>query len=197
MQPWVMSLLTEPSMHVTKLSKSAHCNLLLRSGKHGWEGMSSFTASWPWIDISQPKPESDYGSCLLQEYSFLVDTSPQRMHQAGAHLLLFWGLSCSVWGGHRERNAICPPAWPMAPTALACRQLGLAHWWCLNTCLLMGSSQQMFCFDLLIYKAFASLIKPPLSQPKSSLTFTLQIISLISPGGSEWVAAWCLAAGLG
>ena len=70
----------------------------------------------------------------------------------------------------------------------------LLSWRWLNTCLLMGRSESIPCFALLVCTAFALPIKLSLSQLTSFLTFTLPILSSIPPGGqpvSSWVVPGC------
>jgi len=50
-------------------------------------------------------------------------------------------------------------------------------WRWLNTCLLMGSGEQIPCYAFLAHTAFALPIKMSLSQTVSFLTFTLPIVS--------------------
>lgn len=65
---------------------------------------------------------------------------------------------------------------------------------CLNIGLLIGSSEWIPCFVLLIHAALALPPKLYLSQHASSCTFTFPVICPIPPGESKQEAVWCWAA---
>ena len=105
--------------------------------------------------------------------------------------------SCSAYkaGGRRKRGH--SELWHLPSQVTITRDGALLSWRWLNTCLPMGNSGWIPCFVLIVYVAFALPIKLPLSEPMSFLTFTLLILSLIPPGGSEWAAVCFLVASWG
>ena len=91
----------------------------------------------------------------------------------------------------------CSEWWCLSSQGTVTCDGALLSWTWLNTCLLMGSSEWIPCFDLLACLAFGLPIKLSLFQPTSFLTFTLPVLSPCHCEGSEWAAVWYLVAGWG
>lgn len=70
----------------------------------------------------------------------------------------------------------------------------LLSWKCLSIYLLMGNSELIQYFALIAYVTFSLTVVLSLSETKSFLTFTLQILFPIHLGGNKRVAAWGSAA---
>ena len=77
--------------------------------------------------------------------------------------------------------------WRLSSQVTVTHDGALLSWRWLNACLPMGSGEWIPRFALLVHAAFALPVKLSFSQPMSSLTFTLPILSPSRCGG-EWAS---------
>ena len=142
-----------------------------------------YTASQPFLLLTPSHQWVGWGCTRIWEGTRLGQLTPTDQRDLPCDTV-----SCSAYkaGGRRRKGGRTCLKWQRLSSQVTIRCDGaLLSWRWLNTCLLMGSSEWIPCFALLVRGAFASPIKLSWSQPTVFFNFTLLILSPIPPEGNE------------
>ena len=113
---------------------------------------SAYTESRPFLLLTAPHQQGGWGCTKSWEDTQLGQLTPTDQRDTAYHMM-----SCSAYKAGRRQGGRSE-WWRLSSQVTIMRDGALLSWRWLNTCLLMGSSEWIPCFALLVCTAFALLL---------------------------------------